>query len=110
MTAVTQQPEVLRRGTKPWSERLLVPEMWATLAISVMWLAVLFDGVYGSEIVSTNGDGPYTTTIPSAVVVAFFAFLGTSAVAKRAFGRKNETDQITGAAVASQNTSPATTR
>ena len=66
--------------------------MWRTLAISVMWLAVLFDGIYGADIVSVSNDGN-STRIPSAVVVAFFAFLGTAAVAKRAFGRTTDSDR-----------------
>jgi hypothetical protein len=63
--------------------------MWGTLAISVMWLAVLFDGIYGADIVSFSN----ATRIPSAVAVAFFAFLETAAVAKRAFGRKTDSDR-----------------
>jgi hypothetical protein len=31
-----------------WSE-LLVPEMWASLAIAVIWLAVLFDAILGPD-------------------------------------------------------------
>ena len=65
--------------------------MWASLAIIVMWLAVLFDGVYGADFVSTNGGGTNsTTTIPSAIFVALFAFLGTAAVAKYAFRRDKQ--------------------
>jgi len=54
-----------------------------------MWLAVLFDGIFGSDM--TFAHPPGLTTIPSVVLVALFAVIGTSAVAKRAFGRK-ETD------------------
>jgi peptidoglycan/LPS O-acetylase OafA/YrhL len=61
-------------------------EMWASLAIAVIWLAVLFAAVYGPDIVtrSSSGDG---ATIPSAVGVAFFAFLATWQVAKHGFKR-----------------------
>ena len=53
-----------------------------------MWLAVLFDGIYGGDMIFSNaGSGP--TTIPSAVAVALFAFIGTIAVAKRAFARRD---------------------
>jgi hypothetical protein len=62
---------------------LLVPELWASVAIVAMWLAVLFDAVYGPNIVSTSGSN--ATTIPSSVVVAFFAFLGTRVVARCGF-------------------------
>ncbi len=36
----------------------------------------------------TFANPPGLTTIPSVVLVALFAVIGTSAVAKRAFGRK----------------------
>jgi hypothetical protein len=65
--------------------------MWATSAIVVMWLAVLFDGVFGGDIVSNNA-GTNVTTVPSAIVVGFFAFLGTAAVAKYGFGRRRVRD------------------
>jgi hypothetical protein len=92
MTSVMDKPLRVQPDPRHWSDRLLVPEMWATLAISIMWLAVLFDGVYGGDIVGVSNDGN-STRIPSAVVVAFFAFLGTAAVAKRAFGRKTDSDR-----------------
>ncbi len=66
-----------------------MPAFWGTLAIVAMWLAVLFDGVFGRDMVfssPTNG----TTTIPSAVLVALFAVIGTASVAKRVFRTKNE--------------------
>ena len=40
------------RQRRTW--RLLVPEMWASLAIAVIWLSVLFDAVWGPDIVSAN--------------------------------------------------------
>src|SRR5438034_55472 len=69
--------------------RLLVPEMWASLAIAVMWLAVLSDAVWGPDFVSTTADGN-STTIPSAIVVAVFAYLGTRVVAKYGFGSQRD--------------------
>jgi hypothetical protein len=51
-----------------------------------MWLAVLFDGIFGGDM--TFASPPNVTTKPSAVAVALFAVTGTSAVAKRAFGRR----------------------
>jgi hypothetical protein len=92
MTLVADKPQEIQPGPKHWYDRLLVPEMWGTLAISIMWLAVLFDGVYGSDIVSVSNDGS-SMRLPSAVVVALFAVLGTAAVAKRAFGRKADSDR-----------------
>ncbi|MGZ4280511.1 MAG: hypothetical protein ACXVFC_00095 [Gaiellaceae bacterium] len=68
---------------------LMVREVAASLAISVMWLAVLFDAVFGPDIVNTSG-GPTgsSSTVPSAVAVALFAFLASWAVAKYAFRRE----------------------
>ncbi len=79
----TEQP--VRRGI---ADRILVPGFWGCLSIIAMWLAVLFVGVFGGDMrfTSSSGDG---STIPSAVLVALFAVIGTSAVAKRAFGRKD---------------------
>jgi hypothetical protein len=61
--------------------------MWAAMAIAVMWLAVLFDAVFGPDIVSTSATS--STTVPSAVVVALFALLGTRVVAKYGFGHRD---------------------
>jgi hypothetical protein len=63
---------------------LFLRNMWAGLAIVVMWLAVLFDALFGPDVVTTNSTGT-STTIPSAVVVALFAWLATKAVAKHGF-------------------------
>ena len=62
--------------------------MWASLAISVMWLAVLFDALFGPDIVSNNATS--STTVPSAVIVALFAYLGTRVVAKYGLARSPE--------------------
>ena len=75
---------------RDWTERVLVEEMWASLAIVAIWLTVLFDALYGPDFVSSNGAGTNTTTIPSAVIVAFFAYLATRVVARYGFGRQRE--------------------
>ncbi len=67
--------------------------MWASLAIVVMWLAVLFDAIFGPDIVSAKkaGVGAETgVTVPSVVAVALFAFLGTWVVAWRGFGHERK--------------------
>jgi hypothetical protein len=63
---------------------------WAALAIVSMWLAVLFDAIFGPDFVSTSGSGSSATTIPSAIFVALFAFLGTRVVARYGFGREDD--------------------
>jgi multisubunit Na+/H+ antiporter MnhF subunit len=84
MTSVSHEPTTSMRGRSRWSELLGITEMWASLAIMMMWLAVLFDAVYGSDMASTTVGGT-STTAPSAIAVALFAFLGTWAVAKYGF-------------------------
>ena len=65
------------------SSRLLVPEMWAALAISVIWLVVLVAALFGPDLVSSNV-GSYTR-IPSAIIIAFFAWLATWVIARHGF-------------------------
>ena len=87
MATYAHEPSGARPDRRPWAQRI-VPEVWASLAISAMWLAVLFDAVSGPDIVSING--AQITRIPSAVVVALFAYLGTRVVAKYGFGRHDD--------------------
>ena len=89
MTTIPHEPSGVVQEKQRWSMRLLVPEMWASLAIVVMWLAVLFDAIFGPDIVTSDTAADVVTSstaIPSAVVVALFAFLGTWVVARRGFG------------------------
>ena len=92
MATVRHDPPSVIREKPRWSRQLLVPEAWASLAIVVMWLAVLFSAIYGPDLVTTNGAGGSggSSTVPSAVVVALFAFLGTWAVARHGFGRERK--------------------
>ena len=84
MANVSHEPALYPRERPQWAELLRIREMWAAVAISVIWLAVLFDAVYGPSFVSSNGSGTNSTTIPSGIFVAFFAFLATASVAKHA--------------------------
>jgi len=85
MTVMTHEPSTdtpLRGGVV---SRLLVPEFWATVSIVAMWLAVLFDGVFGSDMTFSNP--PHVTVLPSSAALALFAAIATCAVAKRGFRR-----------------------
>jgi hypothetical protein len=62
--------------------------MWASLAITAMWVVVAISAVWGPDFVSTSGSGTNSTTIPSGIAVAVFATIGTWVVAKYAFGRR----------------------
>ena len=77
-----------------WFELLRVREMWASLAIAAMWIAVACSAALGPDFVSTSGGGTNSTTIPSGIAVALFASIGTWAVAKYGFciQRKDATD------------------
>jgi len=68
--------------------------MWAALAIASMWVAVLFDAIFGPDFVSSSG-GPTgsTTRIPSAIVVALFAYLATRVVARYGFRHAGSDDE-----------------
>jgi len=84
-TVMTHEPSTDKPGIM---DRLLVPGFWGTVSIVVMWLAVLFDGIFGADMIfnsSANVNGP--TVIPSVVLVALFAVIGTSSIAKRVFRR-----------------------
>ena len=73
-----------------WTVDVLVhTEMWASLAITVMWVVVAISAVWGPDFVSTSGSGTSSTTIPSGIVVAVFATIGTWVVAKFGFGRRD---------------------
>ncbi|MET9271098.1 hypothetical protein [Kribbella sp. NPDC003557] len=89
MTATMQDQSSVPSRDGGWAARILVREMWATLAIVAMWVAVLFVGVYGGEATFHGVDSSFSS-IPSVVFVALFAAIGTGSVAKRVFGRKPE--------------------
>ena len=88
MTVMTHEPSVGTPIRQDIASRLLVPGFWATLSIVTMWLAVLFDGIFGGDMTFTDPSSQ-VTVIPSAVLVALFAMIATVSVAKRAFGRKD---------------------
>jgi hypothetical protein len=85
MTTISHEPSRVARERRHWPE-YLVAEVWASLAISVIWLAVLFTAVFGPDIVTTSAGGDQSV-VPSGVVVAFFAFLASWAVARYGFRR-----------------------
>jgi hypothetical protein len=86
MSTISHEPTALRRQ---WWSQVLVREMWASLAIIVMWLSVLVDAIFGPDIVNTSAGGDMST-VPSAVAVALFAFLGTWVVARYGFRERQK--------------------
>jgi hypothetical protein len=88
MTTTLHEPFTAGPAREGIAARLLVPAFWGAVSIVAMWLAVLFDGIFGGDM-TFNSPANGTTTIPSAVAVALFAFIGTVSVAKRAFARRD---------------------
>ena len=62
-------------------------DVWPSLTIAVMWIAVLCDALFGPNIETSNGAGTNTSSTPSAVAIALFAFLATWVVARYAYRR-----------------------
>jgi len=71
----------MTRPPTPW---LHARELWGGLAIISMWLAVLFVGIFGGNIVKGTPGGE-SSSWPVVVVVAVLALIGTVVVARRAF-------------------------
>jgi hypothetical protein len=84
MATISHEPTRERAEKPRWTE-FVVRETWASTAISVIWLAVLFDAILGPDFVSTSASGNFTR-IPSVVFVVVFAYLGTRVVARYGFG------------------------
>jgi hypothetical protein len=80
MASVPHEPTPVRHERRQWP-RLIVRETWASLAITVIWLTVLVDAIYGPNIMSSSAGGDQST-IPSAVIVSIFAFFATWVVAR----------------------------
>jgi multisubunit Na+/H+ antiporter MnhF subunit len=89
MSTVSHEPTRLAQERRPWLSKILVREMWASLAIAVMWLSVLVAAIYGPDIVSRSAGGD-SSTVPSAVVLALFAFLATWVVARHGFRERRD--------------------
>ena len=66
------------------SLQAIVPEMWASLTTTVIWLTVLLDALFGPDI-QTSGVAGDHAIVPSAVPIAFFAFFATWVVARYGF-------------------------
>jgi hypothetical protein len=89
MSIVSHEPARLAQEKRPLLSQFLVRELWASLAISVMWLSVLVTAAVGPDIVNHSASGD-SSTVPSAVAVALFAFLATWVLARYAFRQRRE--------------------
>lgn len=82
MTTISHEPPTALRRTA-W---LYNRDLWASLAISVMWLTVMVVSLWGPDIHAYDSSGS-NSTIPSGVVLGLFAVIGSWAVAKYGFRR-----------------------
>jgi hypothetical protein len=85
MTTVTHEPTREIPAKKHFSD-FLASEMWASLAISVIWLSVLFEAIYAPAIETRSASGDYSS-VPTAIIGTIFAFLATWVLARHAFRR-----------------------
>ena len=88
-TEMMHEPSTDRTDRPGIAARLLVPGFWGAVSIVAMWLAVMFDGIFGGDMVFGDSSGGGPTIIPSAVLLGLFAVIGTASIAKRVFGRRD---------------------
>lgn len=81
-------PHAARERTN-WSSLANIREVWASLAITAMWVAVFVTAIWGSDARFNSVDGS-SSTIPIALFVTVFAFFGTWIVARYGFRRNKE--------------------
>jgi len=88
MTTLSHEPSDVAQEPSGWSARLLVREMWASVAITAMWISVAVSAAWGGDMITFSSGGSDQATIPSGIVVALFATIGTWAVAKYGLGSR----------------------
>ena len=87
MSTVSHEPStVIRRRT--WID---ARDMWASVAIVAIWLAVVLSAAFGPDFKSFDVSGS-NVTIPSGIVVALFAMFATMSVAKHGFDRRERNE------------------
>jgi hypothetical protein len=88
MSTMSHEPSRAVHERSRWSLQL-IPEMWASLGIAAMWVAVFITAIWGPDARFSSNDGN-SSTIPTAVFVTVFAFLGTWVVARHGFRQKQQ--------------------
>jgi len=89
MSTMSHEPSQGVHDRPRWLSLRLVPEMWASLAITAMWVAVFITAIWGPDARFSSNDGN-SSTIPTAVFVTVFAFLGTWVVARYGFRQQRK--------------------
>jgi hypothetical protein len=91
MSTLSHEPSGVTQVPRSWPALLFVRELWATIAIVAMWVAVAASTAWGGDLVTYSSGGSDRATVPSGIAVALFASIGTWAVAKYGFGdRRND--------------------
>ena len=88
MSTMSHEPSRVLHERSRWTLPL-ISEMWASLAIAAMWVAVFITAIWGPDANFNSNDGS-SSTIPSAVFVTVFAFLGTWIVARHGFRQQQK--------------------
>lgn len=83
MSTLSHEPSGVAHESR-WSSLRRIPEMWASLAITSMWIAVFVTAIWGPS-AQFNGNNGSSSSIPTAVFVTVFAFLGSWVVARYGF-------------------------
>ena len=91
MTSISHDPSTVVREPRPDLQAFIVRNTMASLAISVIWLAVLLVSLWGPSIDTTTAGGDHTH-IPAGVVIAILAVPATWIVAKYGFSRSDKSD------------------
>ena len=87
MSTVSHEPSTVVR-TRTWIE---ARDMWASLAIAAIWVAVAVSAAFGQTVKTFDVSGS-SVSIPSGIVVALFAMFATMSVAKHGFDRGERTE------------------
>jgi len=88
MSTMSHEPSRLVQERPRWWS-LRPPEMWASLAITAMWVAVFITAIWGPDARFSSNDGS-SSTIPTAVFVTVFAFLGTWVAARYGYRQQQK--------------------
>lgn len=73
---------------RPVAKWWTITDVWASLAITAMWIAVIVTAIAGPDIKSADNTGN-GAVVPAVILVALFAAIGSAAVAKYGFRRRD---------------------
>ena len=88
MATISHEPSGVVEERRRRALLLRMREMWASAAIAVIWVSVLFIGVFGPDIVNSTAGGDHSS-VPVVVPVAGFASIVTWLIAKYSFRREH---------------------